>query len=211
MSNTFKNIVLGLVFSVSLCPMSVMADKALVPTQDLIETRIALSGKSPKIIVNQDNFAEQLVETSTIKLSYSQDPVNNLYVFFDPTCTGCQGIRVQLTSQFQLYSENKINVQIIPVGATKEGRKKAVHLYVNDPSYLDNSVRDFKTFVNRNTELYSTSFDDIGTPLVVWQTDGGFEALKGFPSQATNSAFLKTVAQKKGVANWMMELSGVSK
>lgn len=210
MSSSFKRAVLGLALCFSLSPLVVVAGTAEMPTQDQIESRIALSGKSPKIIVNQDKFAEQLFTTATIELGYTQDPVNDLYVFFDPMCTNCQGIKAQLTSQSTMYSENKVNVQIIPVGATKEGRMKAVHLYVDDPDYLDASVRDIQTFVNRNTELYSTSFENIGTPLVVWQTENGFEALKGFPSQSTNNAFLKTVAQKKGIANWMMELSGVN-
>lgn len=211
MSNTVPKIVLGLVLCVFLSPVVVMAGTANVPTEDRVDSRIALSGKSPKIIVNQDKFAEQLFATSTIKLGYTQDPVNNLYVFFDPMCTSCQGIKAQLISQSKLYSENKVNVHIIPVGASQKGRMKAVHLYVDDADYLDKSVRDIKTLVNQNTELYATSFDDIGTPLIVWRTESGFEVLKGFPSQSTNSAFLKTIAQKKGIANWMMELSGVNK
>ena len=211
MSSTFQKVVTGIALWVSLNPMIVLADTANVPAQNQIESRIALSGKSPNLIVDQDKFAEQLFATSTIKLGYTQEPVNNLYVFFDPTCINCQGIKAQLASQSELYAGNKVNVHIIPVGATSKGRMKAVHLYVDDAGSSDKTVSDIKALVNRNTELYTTSFDDIGTPLVVWQTETGFEALKGFPSQSTNSAFLKIVAQKKGIANWIMELSGVNK
>ena len=89
-------------------------------------------------------------------------------------------------------------MKIIPVGATKEGRMKAVHLYVDNDAYSDKSVRDIKTMVNRNTKLYATSFDEQGTPLVVWQTEKGFEVLKGFPSQKTNSSFFKNCCPKEG-------------
>jgi len=208
-NNFFKRAVLGLALCLFLSPLVVVAGTAEVPTQDQLESRIAVSGKSPKIIVNQEKFAEQLFTTATIELGYTLDPVNNLYVFFDPMCSNCQSIKTQLINQSKLYSEHKVNVQIIPVCATKEGRIKAVHLYVDDPDYLEASVLDIQTFVNLNTELYRTSFENIGTPLVVWQTEKGFEVLKGFPSQSTNNAFLETVARKKGVANWMMELSGV--
>lgn len=211
MNNRFQKTALGLALLTLLSPMFVMAGTAKNPGDDQIESRIALSGMSPNIVVSQDEFAKQLFATNTIKLGYTNEPVNNLYVFFDPMCTGCQSIKAQLTSQSKLYSDDKVNIQIIPVGATKEGRMKAVHLYVDNDAYLGKSVRDIKTMVNRNTELYATSFNDKGTPLVVWQTENGFEVLKGFPSPSTNSAFLKTVARKRGIANWMLELSGVEK
>lgn len=200
--------IVGLVLCASLSPMTVWADTGGMPSQERIETRIALSGKAPNIIVDHDEFAKQLNAISAIELNYSEQPATNIYVFFDPNCTGCQGIETQLTKQFQLYSDNKVNVQIIPIGARKEGRMKAVGLYADNPLFLDKTVRELKDMVNRNTAFYNNSFDNLGTPLVVWETTSGFQALKGFPSQNTNKAFLKTVAQKKGIANWMLYLSG---
>ena len=191
--------------------MIVVAGTTQEPGENQLENRIALSGKSPGVIINQDNFIEQLFATSTIDLGYTPEPVNNLYVFFDPMCAGCQGIKAQLTHQSKLYSDYKVNVKIIPIGASEEGRMKAVHLYVDDSHYQDKTVYNIKEMVNGNTKMYATSFDSIGTPLVVWQTDKGVEVLKGFPSQETNSSFLKTVALKKGIANWMMEISGIRK
>ena len=211
MSNKFQNTILCLALWALLSPMIVMAGTTQEPVVNQLDTRITLSGKSPRIVVNQEKFAEQLFATSTIELGYTPEPVNNLYVFFDPMCTGCQGIKSQLTLQSKLYSDYKVNVKIIPVGASKEGRMKAVHLYVDNADFLDKSVRDLKIMVDRNTQLYAKSFDSIGTPLIVWQTDKGLETLKGFPSQKTNSSFLKTVAKKKGIANWIMELSEVEK
>ena len=93
MSNHFQKTVLVLALWALLSPMIVMAGTAKEPGENQLESRIALSGKSPKIIVNQEKFAEQLFATNTIELGYTHEPVNNLYVFFDPMCTGCQGIK----------------------------------------------------------------------------------------------------------------------
>lgn len=201
----------SLALAVLLSPLSCLAakDQSLAdnPVVELeVRKRIQASGSSPEIILEKKVFEGKMENAKTIKFEYSDNAINTVYIFFDPLCPGCKGLKDQLSGQFELYQDNEVNVEIIPIAPNNNERsfKEAVHIFADSVDYESSTIGQVKAYIADNTHLYESSFSTMGTPLVLWPTNDGYEVLKGYPKKSTNEAFLKIVSEKKGVYEWLM-------